>query len=120
LHAVSEGSPLTIFGDGEQRRDFTYVSDAVLANLLAAGAPPDLAGRAFNVAAGGEISVNDLAARLCDLSGVRPEIVHLAPREGDVRESRADLANVKRELGFEPAVTIEEGLRRTVEAWGER
>ncbi len=116
LQAIEKGAPLTIFGDGEQRRDFTFVADAVSANLLAAGAPPTLAGRAFNVAAGGEISVNALAERLCELSAARPEIVHLAPREGDVRESRADLTKARRDLGYEPAVTLEEGLRRTVEA----
>jgi nucleoside-diphosphate-sugar epimerase len=119
LQAIAKGSPLTIFGDGEQKRDFTFVSDAVAANLLAAGAPPALVGRVFNVAAGEETSVNTLAARLCELSGARSEILHLAPREGDVRESRADLSRSRRELGFEPAVSLEEGLRKTVEAYRE-
>ena len=117
LQAIEKKSPLTIFGDGEQKRDFTFVADAVAANLLAAGAAPEAAGRAFNVAAGGEVSVNELAQRLCALSAARPEILHVAPREGDVRESRADLTRSRSELGFEPAVTLEEGLRRTVEAY---
>jgi len=117
LQAIEKASPLTIFGDGEQRRDFTFVTDAVAANLLAAGAPSEAAGRAFNVAAGGEVSVNELAERLCRLSDARPEVLHVAPREGDVRESRADLSRSRRELGFEPQVSLEEGLRRTVEAF---
>ena len=117
LHAIASGTALTVFGDGEQKRDFTYVADAVAANLLAAGSAPDISGRAFNVAAGGEISVNALAARLCEISGVTPEILHLAPREGDVRESRADLSLSQRALGFSPSVSIEEGLKRTVESY---
>jgi nucleoside-diphosphate-sugar epimerase len=117
LQAAGTGGRLTIYGDGEQERDFTFVSDAVQANLLAAAASRELAGRCFNIASGTGTSIGRLARLILEMPGAAGEIVHAAPRPGDVRQSRADLAKSKRDLGFEPAVPIEEGLRRTVEAY---
>ena len=102
-------------GDGEQSRDFTYVADAVAANLAAAGAPATAAGRAYNVAAGRRITVNELAAAIARLVVGAPPPVHGPPRPGDVRHSLADLTAAGEALGYRPRVTLEEGLERSVE-----
>ena len=120
LHAASAGAPLTIYGDGGQERDFTFVSDAVEANLLAAGAPAGLSGRCFNVASGKGTSIGRLAEIVREMSGNGSEVIHAAPRAGDVRQSRADLTRSKSALGFEPRVALEDGLKRTAEGCGGR
>jgi nucleoside-diphosphate-sugar epimerase len=116
FRAISRSEKLTIFGDGEQRRDFTHVSDAVSANLLAARTEPDSVGRAFNVGGGRDVSINELARLVGEAMGKAGAVVHEPPRAGDVRASRADVSLAKQTLGFEASVTIEEGLRRTVES----
>ncbi len=120
LHAASAGAPLTIYGDGGQERDFTFVSDAVEANLLAAGAPAGLSGRCFNVASGKGTSIGRLAEIVREMSGNGSEVIHAAPRAGDVRQSRADLTRSKSALGFEPRVALEDGLKRTAEGYAGR
>lgn len=106
-----------IHGDGEQSRDFTFVEDAVAANLLAAGAPKDAAGRAFNIGAGGRTTVNELAAAIAKVCGsdVGPE--YLDPRPGDVRHSNADCSAAKEAFGYNPTTAIEDGLARTISSW---
>jgi UDP-N-acetylglucosamine/UDP-N-acetyl-alpha-D-glucosaminouronate 4-epimerase len=110
--AALEGRSPIIHGDGEQSRDFTYVDNAVDANLLAADAP-EAAGQAFNVACGERTSLNEIVARIGALSGREVEAVHTDPRPGDVRHSLADVSKAREILGYEPAVDFEEGLRRT-------
>jgi UDP-N-acetylglucosamine 4-epimerase len=113
LAAAAAGSAMEINGDGEQSRDFTYVADAVTATLLAATAPASACGRAYNVAGGHAITINELAATVMELAGSAQPPRHLPPRPGDVAHSRADLAAAARELSYHPRVTLAEGLRRT-------
>jgi UDP-glucose 4-epimerase len=109
--------PVTIFGDGEQVRDFTFVGDVVAANLLAAEAPEEAWGRAFNVAYGERHSVNDLLAAVEALvPGDHPPPIHEPPRPGDVRASQADATLARNVLGFHPRGSFEDGLRATA-AW---
>jgi len=110
--AARRGEPMEIHGDGEQSRDFTYVTDAVEAALLAAGAPASACGRAYNVAGGERVTMNQLAARLAELSGSRVPPIHVAPRPGDVRHSLADLTATREQLGYAPRVPVAEGLER--------
>ena len=115
--ALLAGSTATIYGDGEQTRDFTYVSD-VVAGVLAACAAPGAAvsGRAVNLARGERISVNALYAALQRVAGTNGiEATYTHPRPGDVRDSQADISLARKLFDFEPAVSVEEGLRRTVE-----
>jgi nucleoside-diphosphate-sugar epimerase len=105
-----------IFGDGEQSRDFTFVSDVVRANLLAAGAPEGAWGRAYNVARGGGVTVNALARAIRDACGGGPEPVHAPERRGDILHSRADSSAAASAFGFRAEVTLEEGIRRTGES----
>jgi nucleoside-diphosphate-sugar epimerase len=116
LQAISEGRPLTIYGDGEQRRDFTFVHDAVAANLAGILAPPAAVGRAYNIGYGSETSVLNLAKKMCESAGVAPVLAYEPPRAGDVVASRADVSRAERELGFRARTAIDDGLRMTVEA----
>ncbi len=114
--AVRGGEAPVIYGDGEQSRDFTYVSDVVQANLLAAGAPATALGRAYNVAPGGATTVNQLASAILAACGGGPEPVHASPRAGDVLHSCADSSAAASAFGFKAAVSLEEGIRKTGEA----
>ena len=111
--ALSEGRVPTIYGDGEQTRDFTYVSD-VADGVLAACHAPDLGGQVLNLARGGRTSLNQRYQVLRDLIGTNIEPRYGPAREGDVRDSQADITRARRLLGFDAHVTLEEGLRRTV------
>ncbi|HEY4216008.1 MAG TPA: NAD-dependent epimerase/dehydratase family protein [Gemmatimonadaceae bacterium] len=107
------GEPITVFGDGEQTRDFVNVRDVVQANIKAAGAR-GVSG-AFNVGSATRITINDLLVRLAQASGIQPDVSHGPPRPGDVRDSLADITAARTKLGFEPVVGIDEGLREYVE-----
>ena len=113
--ALLAGRAGAILGDGEQTRDFTYVTDAARGILLACTAPA-AAGRIINIAGGGRLSVNAVYAMLQRIIGVSVTPRYAAPRPGDVRHSQADVSLARDLLGFAPAVPVEEGLRRTV-AW---
>jgi UDP-glucose 4-epimerase len=115
LSAIAAGRPVTVFGDGGQSRDFTYVANVVDANLAAADAP-GANGSIFNVAAGAPNSVNALLEAIGRLLGKPVETRHEPPRAGDIRDSFADVAAAREVLGWEPRVGFEEGLRRTAEA----
>jgi len=112
ITAIAAGLPVTIFDDGEQSRDFTYVDNVVAANLLAAGAE-GANGRIFNVSAGSPTSVNELADTIGRLLGRPVEKTYLPPRPGDLRNSWADVGEARSLLGYEPGVDLEDGLRRT-------
>ncbi len=115
MRAYAAGRQPTIFGDGEQTRDFTYVEDIVTANLCCLSAPEEAAGGVCNVAYGDRVSVNDLARQIAALAG-RPFAPTYAPaRAGDIRESQADAGRARRVLGWKPAHTFAEGLRATWE-----
>jgi UDP-glucose 4-epimerase len=111
---VREGRPVPIYGDGAQSRDFTYVSDVVDANLLAAEAE-GASGAVVNIATGRSLSVNSLADTIGETLAVPVEKEYLPMRAGDVRDSWADVAEARRLLGYRPAVSIEEGLERSAE-----
>jgi UDP-glucose 4-epimerase len=102
------GEGITIFGDGEQTRDFVNVADVVQANFRAAMAR-GVSG-AFNIGSGSAVTINALVATLCEKSGLRPAVQHGATRPGDVRHSTADISAAKAAFGFEPKVGLAEGL----------
>jgi len=114
IRAIAAGEPVTIYGDGEQSRDFTYVDNVVGANLLAADAA-EARGEILNVASGGSITVNALADAIGTLLSRPVEKVYAPAREADVRASWAALDEARRVLGYEPHIGFEEGLRRTAE-----
>jgi nucleoside-diphosphate-sugar epimerase len=112
--AFLEETQPVIFGDGEQTRDFTYVENAVQANLLACEAP-NVSGKVFNVGVGGRFSLNQTVELLSKISGTHLEVKYDPPRDGDIRDSQADITQARELLGYDPQVDFEEGLRRTFE-----
>jgi UDP-glucose 4-epimerase len=118
------GEQVTVYGDGEQSRDFTYVDNVVHANLLAASAPAELvAGKMMNLATGVRITLNETFNVLCELTGYQGKPIYAEERAGDIRDSLADIALAGELLGYRPKVDFREGLGRTVEwyraeAWG--
>lgn len=114
-HALEERRP-TINGDGGQTRDFTYIANAVQANLLACTAEADaVSGKTFNVGCGDRISVQRLWEEVRGITGTAAEAEHGPPRPGDVRDSLADLTQIRNAMGYKVRVDLNEGLRRTVE-----
>jgi len=110
-------SPLTIFGDGSQSRDFTFVDNVVAANLLACKAQgAEVAGRVFNVATGLRTDLNQTCEILKKLTGYCGEVKYAPERAGDVKHSLADISRAQKHLGYQPSGDFEEGLRRTI-AW---
>jgi len=106
----------TIYGDGEQSRDFCYIDNAAAANLSAAAAPEgEVAGETFNIATGRRYSLNETVALLRPLTGYTGEVEYAPERAGDIRHSLADISRAQKKLGYQPLVDFEEGLRRTVE-----
>jgi UDP-glucose 4-epimerase len=114
ISALLSGHRPTIYGDGEQSRDFTYVENVVTANVLAAEAA-GVAGRVYNVACGERVTLNELYAELGELVGSAVEPIYAPPRMGDVRHSLADISAARRDLGYEPAISLREGLAQTVD-----
>ncbi|MFH1176487.1 MAG: NAD-dependent epimerase/dehydratase family protein, partial [Acidobacteriota bacterium] len=111
--ACLRGEPPVIYGDGEQSRDFTFVSDAVRANLLAAGTASAACGRSYNVASGRRVSVNQLAGIVGEVSGRRLSPRHEPARPGDIRHSLACVERAQEALGFAPEVALPAGLGLT-------
>ncbi len=114
IQEIWEGRPVLIYGDGMQSRDFTFVTNVVDANLLAATAE-GVNGRILNIATGSPISVNELADTIGGVLGREVEKTYLPPRPGEVRDSSADLTQAHELLGYETRVGLEEGLRRTAD-----
>jgi UDP-glucose 4-epimerase len=113
VSALLAGQRPTIYGDGRQSRDFTYVENVVDATLLAMEAP-GAAGQVFNVACGEQVTLSELADQLAELTGSELQPVYEPPRAGEVRHSVADVTLARRVLGYEPRVVLREGLARTV------
>jgi UDP-glucose 4-epimerase len=110
------GEAPTIHGNGEQSRDFTYIDNVVNANLLASEAPAALvAGKAFNIATGTRITLNETAELIRKLTGYAGPVHHGPERAGDILHSLADISAAREALGYEPAVNFEQGLQRTVD-----
>lgn len=115
ISALIAAQPPVIFGDGEQSRDFTYVANAVEANLLAIDAPA-APGRIYNIGAGERVSISQLLDELRVLLGADDvEPVHLPPRPADMEHTLADLSRARAELGYRPSVRLREGLQRTID-----
>jgi nucleoside-diphosphate-sugar epimerase len=110
------GEQPTVFGDGEQSRDFNFIDNAVSANLLACSAPAaECAGRVFNVATGKRATLNETFELLKPLTGFNGTLKYSPERGGDIKHSLADISLAQKHLGYKPLITFEEGLRRTVE-----
>jgi nucleoside-diphosphate-sugar epimerase len=112
-HLLERTSP-TIFGDGEQSRDFTYVDD-VAALCLKAAAAPNAAGKMYNAGNGGRFTLNYIWRLLQEMEGVDIKVNYQPSRGGDVRHSKADTTAAVEELGHAPKFSIEDGLKRTLE-----
>ncbi len=114
LRAILSEQRPTVYGDGMQSRDFTFVSDVAQGNLLAADAP-GVSGQVFNIASGRSHSLIELLDTLNELLGSSIEPIHAPPRMGDIRESMADITQARQALGFEPRVSFRDGLERSIE-----
>jgi len=112
--AFLQEEPPLVFGDGEQTRDFTYIDNAVQANLLACEAS-GASGGVFNIGTGDRVSLNHTLETLRRISGKKLEAKYEPPREGDIRDSQADISRAREILGYEPTVRFEEGLERTLD-----
>lgn len=116
ITAMLLGERPHVFGDGEQSRDFNYIDNTVQANLLACTAPAaNVAGKAFNIATGSRITLNETYRILQKLTGYTQEPVYGEERRGDIRHSLADIELARKNFGYDPKVGVEEGLRNTVE-----
>ena len=114
IPAVLQSKRPTIYGDGLQSRDFTYVQDVVEANLLAC-AVPGVAGQVFNVACGDRITVNSMLQQINKITGKDIAPIYADPRPGDIKHSQADITRAKEHLEYQPKISFEEGLRNTIE-----
>jgi len=103
--------PPVIYGDGTQTRDFTFVKDVVQANILAMQTPAE---GVFNIACGQRVSLNELAGRIMEITGIKLEPIYDEPRQGDVKDSLADISEARRELGYEPDFNLDSGLEETI------
>ena len=112
---LNQGKQPTIYGDGEQTRDFVYVSDVVEANIKAATSPA-AAGKAINIATGGKLSINDLLKTICNIKDQPFEPQYQQGRQGDIKHSRADISAAREYLDWEPVVAFEDGLRKLLES----
>ncbi|MHC4659970.1 MAG: SDR family oxidoreductase [Planctomycetota bacterium] len=110
---LKDGAP-TVFGDGEQSRDFTYVDNVVEANLLAARAERT-AGEIVNIACGQAVTVNDVIDMINEFVGKDVKPIYDAPRPGDIRHSLADISAAEKTIGFEPTVSFREGLKKAID-----
>ncbi len=116
--AILEDRPPTVFGDGEQSRDFTYIENVVEANLLAAGAP-EVHGEVVNIACGQSVTVNEIIRKVNELLKKDIKPVYTDPRPGDVKHSLADISLAKEIIGYEPKVYFDEGLKRAIDWYKE-
>jgi len=116
VSAALRNEAATVFGDGDQTRDFCHVDNVVAANLLAAGTPKKLTGQIVNIACGERVSLNELLRIIAEATGTSVPPRYDAPRPGDVRDSFASIDVARELLGYEPTVRVREGLRKTIAA----
>lgn len=112
------GADITIYGSGEQTRDFVYVDDIVQANNAAA--QTQHVGEAYNIGSGEPTSIRDLAEIIQDLTNTDSDIVHVESREGDIDHSTADISKAKEDLDYQPKISLKDGLKRTIKWWKEK
>jgi len=113
ITCVMRGEPPTVYGDGRQTRDFTYIDNVIQANLAACAAPKAACGGVFNIACGERVSLLDILEIVYGIAGKRVEPVFEPSRPGDVRDSLADIARAREIVGYDPNVPFREGLRTT-------
>ncbi|MFQ5612985.1 MAG: NAD-dependent epimerase/dehydratase family protein, partial [Anaerolineae bacterium] len=113
--AALNGRTCHVYGDGEQTRDFVYISDVVQANLLAAATPLQERSAVFNIGRGQQTSLNQIIALLDELTPDPVKVVYEAERRGDIRHSVADISRARARLGYEPQVSVRDGLRATLD-----
>ena len=118
ITCVLRGEPPTVYGDGLQTRDFTYIDNVVQANLAACAAPKAACGRVFNIACGERVSLLDILEIVCGLAGKRVAPKFEPSRAGDVRDSLADITQARDVVGYDPKVAFRDGLRKTFEWFG--
>ena len=114
IHRAIANEPITVYGDGEQTRDFVFVEDVAQANMLAAERAGVGRGEVFNVAQGGRITIRELVERVRELTESKSRVENAPERAGDIKHSQASIARIRESLGFDPAVGLDEGLRRTI------
>ncbi len=114
ISSTIKGKPVEIYGDGEQTRDFTFIEDVINANLLACLSKKS-DGKALNIAGGKRISINDLAIKIMGIIGKEVDIVYRDKREGDVKDSLADISLAKELIDYKPIYSVDNGLNKTVE-----
>jgi nucleoside-diphosphate-sugar epimerase len=120
IQQMLEGTRPTIFGTGDQGRDFTYIDNIISANLLACAAPAEkVAGRVFNTACGGQYTLKQIYQLLAKLTGFERPPLYAKSRTGDILHSQADISAAAEAFGYRPLVGVEEGLQRTVEWYRE-
>jgi len=112
IKRVLQGRPPVIYGDGYQSRDFVFIDDVVRANIL--GMEKNTTG-VFNLGSGRDVTINELAEKICKLAGKELKPVYAKPRPGDVKYSLGDISLIKEKLGFRPEINLDEGLRKTIE-----
>ena len=112
VQAILNGEEITVYGDGEQSRDFTYVDEVIEATLLAANS--NLAGEVLNVGGGSRITVNELIKKIEKITGKKAKVVYVESQKGDVRDTLADLSKARKVLNWKPSVKIEEGIEHYV------
>jgi len=117
ITAALTGKRVTVFGDGEQTRDFCFIDNTVGANLLAAQTTSKLEGQMVNIACGDRTSLNELIRLIGEETGTTMQPEYLPTRAGDVRDSLADVEAARKLLGFDPKIRIREGLKRTIDAF---
>jgi len=113
INKMLEGNKPTIFGDGEQSRDFTFVANVVEANILASKAK-NVSGEVFNIGCGEKATVNSLAEKINEILSTDIKPIYDKPRPGDVKHSYADVSKAREKLQYQPLVTVKEGLERTI------
>lgn len=116
VRAVLNGEIITVYGDGEQTRDFTYVEDIVAANLLAADS--DVMGEVLNIGGGSQVTVKLLLEKIEQITGKKARLEYIEAQKGDVRHTLADIGKASKMLNWKPVVTIEEGLERYINKSG--
>ncbi|MBI2375192.1 MAG: SDR family oxidoreductase [Deltaproteobacteria bacterium] len=116
IRSIQAGTPPTIYGDGRQSRDFTYVDNVVAANLAATAASSACAGKVVNIACGERIDLLELVRVINEVLGTNVAPVHAEPRIGDVKHSHADIHLARELIGYEPRVRFREGIKKTI-AW---
>jgi nucleoside-diphosphate-sugar epimerase len=120
IHQMLEGTRPTIFGTGEQGRDFTYIDNVVSANLLACAAPAaQVAGKVFNTACGAQHTLKEMYQLLANMIGFAQPPLYAPPRTGDILNSQADISAAAEAFGYRPAIGVKEGLERTVQWYRE-